>query len=497
MKLLNSKISFIIFCLLCSIACGPLTAVAAKAEKAVKGPMAEKTLKGSMAEKVPKPNAVFDASKMSDMSDFDPANWISPTGDTIKIAVVDPFSGSGAANGANGWLAVTWVAHDINKRGGIWVDGKRKLIEVIKADSMSKQDQCKKVCERMVLQEKVHVLWGTAGSNMMKIINETANKYKIIAHNNSAMADSFQDAENFGRYSFMSTASATQIGRSLAYYYGQIRKKEKKFYVLCQDYGYGHDIADGFTKGLKDYYPEAQVVGEDYHKLFITDFAPYLTKIQASGAEVIFTGDWVPDGGNLLKQARQMNIMLPFANIFLDDSAVLHEVGIKGSEGLVHSNQFSMPSPVFASKGMSKFYKAWHDQWQNKWKTAPYNSHTYEWGSIGMAYVLQTYWLMSVIERAKSTDPEKIIKVWEGDTYQYPNGKILKMRACDHRGIQDFTIEEYVTPDKQKVSVNIPPYYWYKGASAPGPGWLVPASKALPPIDRNLDRCKGKNEWGD
>ena len=51
---------------------------------------------------------------------------------------------------------------------------------MIKADHMSKPDQSKNVCERMVLQDKVNVLWGTAGSNLMKIINEVANKYKVI-----------------------------------------------------------------------------------------------------------------------------------------------------------------------------------------------------------------------------------------------------------------------------------------------------------------------------
>ena len=56
-------------------------------------------------------------------------------------------------------------------------------------------------------------------------------------------------------------------------------------------------------------------------------------------------------------------------------------------------------------------------------------------GGIGL-YGASGYWLFSVIERAKSLDPEKIIKVWEGDVYQYPNGKIVKMRACDHKTIQ-------------------------------------------------------------
>ena len=54
-----------------------------------------------------------------------------------------------------------WAAHDINKRGGILVDGKKKLIEVIKADTWPNPDQAKKICERMVLQEKVHVLVGS------------------------------------------------------------------------------------------------------------------------------------------------------------------------------------------------------------------------------------------------------------------------------------------------------------------------------------------------
>jgi hypothetical protein len=32
------------------------------------------------------------------------------------------------------FLPIQWAAHAINKKGGILVDGKRKLIEVIKAD---------------------------------------------------------------------------------------------------------------------------------------------------------------------------------------------------------------------------------------------------------------------------------------------------------------------------------------------------------------------------
>ena len=131
-----------------------------------------------------------------------PDNPVIPTGDTIKIAVVASFSGPAALNGQIYWHVVQWVAHDINKRGGILVDGKKKLVEVIKADHMGKPDQCKKICERMVLQEKVHVLWGTDGSHLMKIINEMANKYKVIALNATCLSDDLMDATNFSRYAF-------------------------------------------------------------------------------------------------------------------------------------------------------------------------------------------------------------------------------------------------------------------------------------------------------
>ncbi len=440
-------------------------------------------------------NASFDANKMGDMSDFDPNHPIIPTGDTIKIAVVASFSGPAAAAGEQFWACVTSVAHDINKRGGIFVDGKKKLIQVIKANHMSKPAQTKKICERMVLQEKVDVLWGTNGSNNMKVINQVAKKYKVIAQDVSALSDELYDAANFTRYSFMTVPSCAQVGLALAYYYGQIRKKEKKFYILGQDYLFGHSMAKGFKEGLKKYYPEAEIVGEDYHKLFMKDFAPYMTKIKASNAEVIYTGDWIPDAENLLVQARQMGIDIPIANIFLDDPNMLKRVGVEGTKSLVHFAQIGSEGKAFKTPEQIKYYKAWNDQWK-KWK-APYNSPRYEHGNgtIG-SYRMQFYWLLSVIERAGSTDPDKIIKVWEGDTYKDVYGRVSYMRPCDHKVIEDFYVEEYDVPEEQQANMNIAPNYWFKDFSYTSWSYKVPADKAFPPMDTKLERCKGKDMWG-
>ncbi|MDD4242063.1 MAG: ABC transporter substrate-binding protein [Smithellaceae bacterium] len=461
-------------------------ALAAKDQKASKA-------KAAPAKAAPAAKAAFDASKMGNMNGWDPANWVNPEGDTIRVAIVWPHSGPGALNGQMAWLCATFVAYDINARGGILVDGKKKKIALFKADSQSKPDAAKKICERMVLQEKVHILIGTSGSNVMKIANEVANKYKVIALNIGALSDDLQDATNFSRYAFMTSDSTEAVGRGVAYYYGQIRKKEKKFYILCQDYSFGRELAAGFKKGLKEYYPEAEIVGEDYHKLFQTDFAPYLTKIKASGAEVVYTGDWSPDAANVLKQSRQMGITLPFANLFMDEPNMLAEVGVEGTKGLMNIKHFEQAGPQFTNAGMKKYYTVWRNEWK-KFKVAPFNSATFEypWGTYGF-WTQQMYWLYSVIERAGSTDAEKIIPVFEGDSYQFVSGRVSRMRACDHKAIQGFRVCEFVEPDKQKASMNMPPYYWVKGSSLCGPSWDIPAEKVIPWMDEKLDRCKGKS----
>src|SRR5512133_248253 len=160
----NGKFLLIFTCIFSLLFLPAIKAAAAKAEK-----KSVKEATGMRFENFP------------DMSDFDPSNPVIPTGDTIKIAIVASFSGPAAMTGQLYFISTQWAAHAINKKGGILVDGKKKLIEVIKADHMANPAACKKLSERMVLQEKVDFMIGSDGSHYQKIINETAGKYKIIA----------------------------------------------------------------------------------------------------------------------------------------------------------------------------------------------------------------------------------------------------------------------------------------------------------------------------
>ncbi len=191
-----------------------------------------------------------------------------------------------------------------------------------------------------------------------------------------------------------------------------------------------------------------------------------------------------------------MGIMLPFANIYVDEPNYLNETGVENTKGLTNISAYYDTTPFFKTKEHIKFYNTWKEQ-QAKWKTLPYSSIAFQhFTANAAAWVMTTYWAMSVLERAQSTDPEKIIKVWENDSFEYINGKVVKMRACDHKVMMDLGVTEYVPPDQQKVAMNIPPYYWFKNASYTGPVYKIPAEKVLPWMDQKLDRCAGKNAWG-
>ncbi|MCK9275271.1 MAG: ABC transporter substrate-binding protein [Syntrophales bacterium] len=414
----------------------------------------------------------FDINRVSDMSGYDPTTFENPEGDVVKIGLIEAFSGPGAFNGQVYWLINTWLAYDINKRGGIMVDGKKKKIAVIKGDSQAKPAICKKITEKLCLEDKVDVLVGTAGSHLTLIVQQVAGKYKTVFMNPLSLSDALMDANNFNRYVFRTTITTKSVGMGIAYYYS--KRPENKFYILNQDYSYGHLIGSAFKDALQKYKPGAEIVGEDYHPLFIKDFAPYITKVQASGAQVIFTGDWSPDSQNLLIQARQMKCMLPFANIYMDSPAQWVAVGVEGSKGLVNLSDHHM---TIDTPEMNKFIDIWHNA-ASQWK-APYDTIMWAWPTGGGAKALVLgYWMWDVVERAGSTDSEKIITTWEGDTYKSLNG-VVHMRACDHQVVRDVYVAEFVYPNR-----------FYENAAAPGKPWVVPAEFATPDPPADLERCK-------
>mgnify|MGYP003693905843 CR=1 FL=1 len=64
------------------------------------------------------------------------------------------------------------------------------------------------------------------------------------------------------------------------------QKDIKKVYLINQDYSFGQAVRTTAIEMLKAKRPDIQIVGDELHPLLkVTDFAPYIAKIKASGAD--------------------------------------------------------------------------------------------------------------------------------------------------------------------------------------------------------------------
>ncbi len=401
-----------------------------------------------------------------DMSTFIPGKSDTPvSGDTIKLGLINPFSGAAASSGELFYLSAAWVAHDINTQGGILVDGKMKKIQIVKGDTQVKPDIAKKVIEKLIMGDKVDVLVGTAGTHIALIAQMLAGQHKKIFVNNCAYSDLLLDDKNFNPYVFQVLApNTTQWTLALAQFF--TKRPEKKFYILCQDYAYGHAYAEGFKAAIKKYKPEAQIVGEDFFPLFMKDFAPYLTKIKAAGADMIITQAWSSDNQNLLKQARQFGLKTHVISLYLDEpNQSLKALGPAGAGLIVMQTHI----PAINTPLNKKFNELWTKQWK-KW-AKPYDSDLYKWPEnfVGSS-ANSLYWLFDVMQRAGTTNSDKIVRTWEGDKYQSLVGP-LYMRPQDHLMLSDIFFSELVYPNK-----------WFADNASWGQVVTIPRAQCTPPV---------------
>ena len=295
-----------------------------------------------------------------DLSKYDPNKQTFPTsGDTIKFAIWDSFTGANAYLGEAYTALLGFVVQDINSQGGIKVDGKMKKIQIIKVDTQSAPDPAKRALEKAILQDKILAFSGVAGTHIAKIGQNMAKEYKTIFVNLSAYSDELNMLPDYNEYYFRTCGTSSTSAKALGNFYKN--RPETKFYILAQDYVWGHESTTVFKKVIKEVKPNAQIVGEEFFPLFAKDFAPYLEKVRASGAEVVVTMAWGADNENLIKQSRQLGIksplkpelFIPMASPFLDDSRPLEVVGGPAGRGLVLCVDFELNRKLPNSKKLA------------------------------------------------------------------------------------------------------------------------------------------------
>jgi branched-chain amino acid transport system substrate-binding protein len=167
-----------------------------------------------------------------------------------------------------------------------------------------------------------------------------------------------------------------------------------------------------------------KIVGDDLHPLGqVKDFAPFVAKIKAAGADSVVTGNWGQDLTLLIKAAKDAGLNANFYTYYAITGGVPTALaqGVGGKVRVVAIGHNALPGIV---KWQDEFKKRFNDDW----------------------YTLQTYnglaMLAAGMAGAKSTDPVKVAQAMSGLKFVGFNGEV-EMRKTDHQLQQGLYITEW------------------------------------------------------
>jgi branched-chain amino acid transport system substrate-binding protein len=203
----------------------------------------------------------------------------------------------------------------------------------------------------------------------------------------------------------------------------------KNVYLINQNYAHGQQVSRYFKETMARKRPDVKIVGDDLHPLGqVKDFAPFVAKIKAAGADSIVTGNWGQDLALLVKAAKDAGLNANFYTYYagVSGTPTALAAGVGGKVRQVAIMDYSTPGVV----------RTWQNEYKAKFNDDWYTGQTYN----GIAM------LAAGMAAAKSVDPVAVAKAMSGIKFQGFNGEV-EMRRADHQLQQPMMISEWRKAD--------------------------------------------------
>ena len=300
----------------------------------------------------------------------------------IKIGLIDSYSGGAAyvtKQALNSWYI---VIDEFNAKGGL--NGRK--IEIITRDDKFKTDEAVALARELILKERVDFLAGIINSSAGLAVSEFAKSKKKLYMVHLSYAHRLT-GELGHRYVFRSCSSAGVQGMAQGFY--AATKPYKKWYIIGDDYEYGHSVAETFVKGLKQKKPDAVIIGEAWPKVGETDYTPYLSALIAQKPEAVF-GAW---GGSahvsFTKQAKMFGLLdkIPYLAGYLGDPIFARALKESYPIGVYTQNSYLWYYPE--SSANNEFVKKYLEYTTKKGEAEPYPAEAAYTGYLGAKFITE------------------------------------------------------------------------------------------------------------
>jgi branched-chain amino acid transport system substrate-binding protein len=355
-----------------------------------------------------------------------------PPGAPIRIAMIEGLSGPFANAGAAVERNLRFGIETVNARGGVRLADGAHPLELVVLDSKGSAEEALVQLRAAADRHIGFIAQGNSSAVAAALLaaidkqNTREPDNRELFLNYSADDPALTNA-NCSFWHFRFDAHAGMRMDALADVI-QRDKSVKKVYLLNQDYSFGHDVSTLARAALASKRPDVVVVGDEFHPIGrVKDFAPYIAKIRASGADAVITGNWGNDLTLLVKAAREQGVDTKFYTFYgnsLGAPAALGDAGVKRVVAVAdwHPNAGGAASDAWYASFRQRFPAAQDD-----------------YPVLRMPLMIEM--LAAAMSRAGSAQPDKVAKTLEG--MKYDNGFHPSwMRADDHQLIQPLYVME-------------------------------------------------------
>jgi len=351
-------------------------------------------------------------------------------GETVKIAWIDPLSGLMAPVGSNQLKSLQYLADEYSKNNPAGVK-----FEILGLDNkLSPAESLNQL--KSAMDQGVRYITQGNGSSVAGALIDAINKHnernpgkEIIFLNHSAVDPDFTNSK-CSYWHFRFDADTSMKMEALTTFIKD-QPSVKKVYLLNQNYSHGQQVIKYAKENLARKRPDIEIVGEDLHPLAqVRDFAPYIAKIKAAGADTVITGNWGSDLSLLVKAANEGGYTGKFFTYYAGVTGTPTALG-QNADGRVYQvayAHYNMGGVM--AKHMAGF-------------RAKYNDDLYT-GSMISIFDLLTL----AMSQAKSTDPVKVAAAMHGLKFKGFNGD-MEMRKLDHQLQQTLYITVWQKADKK------------------------------------------------
>jgi branched-chain amino acid transport system substrate-binding protein len=352
-------------------------------------------------------------------------------GETVKIVRIDPLTGLLGPVGISQLKGYQFFAEKFSGAG----NAAGVKFEITGIDNKLSPTESLNALKAAIDQGARYIIQGN-GSSVALALTDAVTKYnernpgkEVLYLNDSAVDPDLTNSKcSYWHFRFDADTSMKMEAMSS---FMETQKDIKKVYILGQNYSHGVQVAKYAKETLARKRPDIQIVGEDLHPLAqVRDFAPYIAKIKASGADTVITGNWGSDLSLLIKAANENGYTGKFFTYYAGVTGTPTALGTNGS-GRVYQiayNHYNMGGQM--------------DKWMNEFK-AKYNDDFYTGSTIRIYQVLG-----AAMAKAKSTDPVKVAAAMEGLKFDSFNGEV-EMRKTDHQLQQPLYMSVWQKADKK------------------------------------------------